>query len=52
MLVPLNWRLAAPELRFQLDDAEPAVFLVEDEHATLAAATGSGDRAAGAAARR
>jgi fatty-acyl-CoA synthase len=40
MLVPLNWRLAAPELRFQLDDAEPSVFLVEEEHSTLAAATG------------
>jgi fatty-acyl-CoA synthase len=39
MLVPLNWRLAAPELRYQLDDAEPAVFLVEDEYAALAAAT-------------
>jgi fatty-acyl-CoA synthase len=39
-LVPLNWRLAAPELRFQLEDAEPSVFLVEDEHASLVAATG------------
>ena len=28
ILLPLNWRLAAPELRFQLDDAEPSVFLV------------------------
>jgi fatty-acyl-CoA synthase len=40
MLVPLNWRLAAPELRYQLEDAEPSVFLVEDEYAELAAATG------------
>jgi fatty-acyl-CoA synthase len=40
MLVPLNWRLAAPELRYQLDDAEPAAFFVEDEYAALAAATG------------
>src|SRR5207237_131485 len=40
MLLPLNWRLAAPELRYQLDDAEPSLFLVEDEYATLAAATG------------
>ena len=40
MLVPLNWRLTAPELRFQLDDAEPSLFLVEDEHAALAAETG------------
>jgi fatty-acyl-CoA synthase len=40
MLVPLNWRLAAPELRYQLDDAEPAAFFVEDEYAELAAETG------------
>ena len=39
MLLPLNWRLSAPELRYQLDDSEPAVFLVEDEYAELAAAT-------------
>jgi fatty-acyl-CoA synthase len=36
MLVPLSWRLAAPELAYQLADAEPALFLVEDEHAALA----------------
>jgi fatty-acyl-CoA synthase len=35
-LVPLSWRLAAPELAFQLDDAQPATFLVEHEHAELA----------------
>jgi fatty-acyl-CoA synthase len=35
-LVPLSWRLTAPELAFQLDDAEPSVFLVEDEYAGLA----------------
>jgi fatty-acyl-CoA synthase len=35
-LVPLSWRLAAPELAFQLDDALPAVFLVEAEYAGLA----------------
>src|SRR4051812_38390980 len=40
LLVPLNWRLAAPELRFQLADAEPSVFFVEDEYAALAAETG------------
>jgi fatty-acyl-CoA synthase len=40
ILTPLSWRLAAPELRYQLEDAEPALFLVEDEHADLAAATG------------
>jgi fatty-acyl-CoA synthase len=40
VLLPLNWRLAAPELRFQLDDAEPSVFFVEPEYEELAAATG------------
>jgi fatty-acyl-CoA synthase len=40
MLLPLNWRLAAPELRYQLDDAEPAVCFVEEEYAAAAAATG------------
>ena len=35
-LVPLSWRLAAPEVAFQLDDARPAIFLVEAEHAELA----------------
>jgi fatty-acyl-CoA synthase len=39
MLVPLNWRLAAGELRYQLDDSEPSVFLVEDEFAPLAQET-------------
>jgi fatty-acyl-CoA synthase len=50
-LVPLSWRLAAPELTFQLDDAEPALLFVEDEHAglageALAAAAGAPRRAA------
>jgi len=40
ILVPLSWRLSVPELRYQLDDAEPAVFLVEDAYEHLAAATG------------
>ena len=40
ILLPLNWRLAPAELAYQLDDCEPAVFLVEDEHAPLAEATG------------
>ncbi len=40
ILLPLSWRLAAAELVYQLEDAEPAIFLVEDEHAELAAATG------------
>jgi fatty-acyl-CoA synthase len=38
VLVPLNWRLSPAELAYQLDDAEPAVFLVEDEYEHLAAA--------------
>jgi fatty-acyl-CoA synthase len=37
ILMPLNTRLAAPELRFQLEDAEPAVLLCSDEHADLGA---------------
>ena len=38
ILVPLSWRLTAPELRYQLEDAEPSLFLVEDEYAQLARA--------------
>ena len=40
ILAPLSWRLAAPELAYQLDDADPALFLVEAEHVDLAAAAG------------
>jgi fatty-acyl-CoA synthase len=40
ILAPLSWRLAAAELAYQLEDSEPALFLVEDEHAELAGATG------------
>ena len=40
ILAPLSWRLAAPELAYQLGDAEPTLFLVEDEYADLAGATG------------
>jgi fatty-acyl-CoA synthase len=40
MLLPLSWRLSAPELAYQLEDAEPALFLVEDDYAQLARATG------------
>jgi fatty-acyl-CoA synthase len=40
ILAPLSWRLAAPELAYQLEDCEPAVFLVEEEHSELADATG------------
>ena len=39
MLLPLSWRLSPPELRYQLDDADPALFLVEPEYEQLAAAT-------------
>ncbi len=41
MLLPLSWRLTAPELRFQLDDAEPALFLVESAWESLAEETGA-----------
>jgi fatty-acyl-CoA synthase len=40
VLLPLSWRLTAPELRYQLDDAQPSIFLVEDECRELADATG------------
>ncbi|MBA2474817.1 MAG: AMP-binding protein [Actinobacteria bacterium] len=43
ILLPLGWRLAPAELAGQLDDAEPALILVEDDHARLA------DEALGAA---
>jgi fatty-acyl-CoA synthase len=39
ILLPLSWRLTAPELRYQFDDAEPSLFLVEDEYEELADAT-------------
>ncbi len=35
ILAPLSWRLSASELAYQLDDAEPALFLVEEELAEL-----------------
>jgi fatty-acyl-CoA synthase len=35
-LQPLNWRLLASELRYQLDDAEPALLVIDPEHADLA----------------
>src|SRR5919201_1211874 len=40
ILAPLSWRLAPAELAYQLEDSEPAVFLVEAEHSELADATG------------
>jgi fatty-acyl-CoA synthase len=39
-LLPLSWRLSPAELRYQLEDAEPALCLVEDVYAETAAATG------------
>ncbi len=41
-LLPLSWRLSPAELRYQLDDAGPAVFLVEDVYEEAAVATGHG----------
>ena len=35
ILHPISWRLAPAEVAYQLDDAEPAVFLIEDEHREL-----------------
>jgi fatty-acyl-CoA synthase len=35
ILHPISWRLAPAEIAWQLDDAEPAVFLVEEEHREL-----------------
>ena len=35
ILHPISWRLAPAEVAFQLDDAEPAVFLIEDEYREL-----------------
>jgi fatty-acyl-CoA synthase len=40
ILAPLSWRLAPAELAYQLEDSEPALFLVEEEHAGLAEAVG------------
>ena len=38
ILHPVSWRLAPAEIAFQLDDAEPAVLLVEEELRPLAEA--------------
>jgi fatty-acyl-CoA synthase len=35
ILHPISWRLAPAEIAFQLDDADPAVFLIEDEYREL-----------------
>ena len=37
MLMPLNWRLSPAELDYQLEDAEPALLLVDPDHDELAA---------------
>jgi fatty-acyl-CoA synthase len=36
ILHPISWRLSPAEIAYQLDDAEPSLFLVEDEHRNLA----------------
>ena len=36
ILVPLNWRLAVPELQFIVDDSEPKVLIYEDQFADAA----------------
>jgi fatty-acyl-CoA synthase len=38
ILVPLNWRLAVPELQFIVDDCRPHVLIYEDMYAAEAAA--------------
>jgi fatty-acyl-CoA synthase len=38
ILHPISWRLAPAEVAYQLDDAEPAVFVIADEHRELAEA--------------
>jgi fatty-acyl-CoA synthase len=35
ILHPISWRLAPAEVAFQLDDAEPALFLIEEEYREL-----------------
>jgi fatty-acyl-CoA synthase len=39
-LQPLNWRLAPAEIRYQLDDATPALLVVEPAHVELARTAG------------
>ncbi|TML87726.1 MAG: long-chain fatty acid--CoA ligase, partial [Actinobacteria bacterium] len=41
ILLPLSWRLSPPELGYKLENAEPALFLVDGPRAGLAEATGS-----------
>jgi len=35
ILHPISWRLSPTEIAYQLDDAEPSFFLVEEEHREL-----------------
>src|SRR2546427_746454 len=35
ILHPVSWRLAPAEVAYQLDDAEPDVFLIADQHRKL-----------------
>ena len=35
ILHPISWRLAPAEVAYQLDDAEPAIFLIEEEYREL-----------------
>ena len=39
VLVPLSWRLSPRELALQIEQADPALLLVEDEFTTLSVAT-------------
>ena len=49
ILHPISWRLAPAEIAYQLDDAEPAVFLVEEPYRELGdAALALAQRAPGA----
>ncbi len=36
ILQPISWRLAAPEIAYQLADAEPALLLLSEDHEELA----------------
>jgi fatty-acyl-CoA synthase len=39
VLQPISWRLAPPEIAYQLEDAAPALLLVAEEHDELAVAS-------------
>ncbi len=41
IFVPLNWRLAAPEIAFLLEDCDPALLIHEDAFTSLLPAVGS-----------